>query len=184
MTLDDAYRYAAERVDYDPETGALTWKQREGDDPETKRWNARYAGRGAGTINNRGYLTIQVQPTGKRNYTLLAHRVAWLIAHGALPSQGLDHINGSRVDNRLSNLRAVTQQENGRNARLNRRNTSGTAGVSWYPRRQLWRAYVKVDGCARHLGYFVNKEDAIAAAQRARLNLGFTPRHCGLGDHA
>lgn len=184
MTLDDAYRYAAERVDYDPETGALTWKQREGDDPVTKRWNARHAGKEAGSTNSEGYLAIHVRLGGQKQRVLLAHRLVWLIAHGAMPDGEIDHADGARSNNRLANLRVVTRQQNSRNCGLHRANTSGVTGVSWDSARQRWVARIMVDGRYRTLGRYVNKEDAVAVAQRARLNLGFTPRHCGLTENA
>lgn len=50
---------------------------------------------------------------GGKNYQV--HRLAWLIHYGAWPVNNIDHINGIKTDNRIQNLRDVTQTENARN---------------------------------------------------------------------
>ena len=43
------------------------------------------------------------------------HRVVWAWHHGRLPTMQIDHINGNGFDNRIENLREVSQSENMRN---------------------------------------------------------------------
>lgn len=93
-------------VEYDPETGFLTWKPRDGN----ARFNSKLAGKPALAQPSKGYRTGRIK--GK-NYK--AHRAAWAVTHGEWPQGQIDHINGDRSDNRLSNLRAVSQSENGKN---------------------------------------------------------------------
>jgi hypothetical protein len=87
-----------ELLDYNPDTGIFTRK--------VSRPGFR-VGDVAGSLTERGYIKIGID--GK-NYS--AHRLAWLYVHGKSPDNCIDHINGVRDDNRISNLRDVTSQEN------------------------------------------------------------------------
>lgn len=81
--------------------------------------------------------------------------------------QYVDHIDGNFDDYRKINLRICNNAENNRNRGLQKNNTSGYAGVNWAKREQKWRARIKVDGKEKHLGYFDDKNDAIAAKKYA-----------------
>ena len=76
----------------------------------------------------------------------------------APPGVEVDHINGDRLDNRRSNLRLCSRDENMRNRRMHRNNTSGLKGVSRHGRR--WRAQLQVDGKKLHIGVFDTREEA------------------------
>jgi hypothetical protein len=106
-----------------------------------------------------------------------AHRLAWLHFHGVWPADQIDHINGSRSDNRIANLRAVTQLVNIQNQRTARRNNaSGFLGVSWVKDRSKWRAQIMVSGAVLKIGHFTTPEAAHAAYIEAkrRLHAGCT----------
>ena len=60
------------------------------------------------------YLSMRAYINGQR-YHILMHRVVWAWHHGRLPTMQIDHINGNGFDNRIENLREVTQSENMRN---------------------------------------------------------------------
>lgn len=79
----------------------------------------------------------------------------------------VDHINGNRADNRRQNLRIASISENNHNMILPSHNTSGFKGVSYYAPRGKYRAYIKISGKRKHLGYFDNKEDAARAYDTA-----------------
>jgi len=74
----------------------------------------------------------------------------------------VDHIDMCGCDNRKVNLRLATSGEQGINERFRSDNTSGIRGVCWYKQTGKWVAYITVNRKRKHLGYFVNKEDAIA----------------------
>ncbi len=80
-----------------------------------------------------------------------------------IPGYEVDHINLNTLDNRRCNLRYVTHQQNQINQPLQKNNTSGVAGVSYYPPRRKYRARVKISQHDIHLGYFDTFEEAVQA---------------------
>lgn len=75
----------------------------------------------------------------------------------------VDHIDGNGLNNRRSNLRIATQNQNKRNSALFASNTSGLKGVSWHKKSLKWRAQIGHNNKKIHLGSFDAKEDAHAA---------------------
>lgn len=144
---------------YHPETGVFIWKERSSnempDQRHRKSWNSKFAGREAGRISGTGYIQLLIK--GKFYY---AHRVAWLLMTGSWPEKYIDHINRSKTDNRLINLREATRSENLRNTKMHSDNRSGIKGVSWFPRDRLWRARLNKDGKVVYLKYFKRLADA------------------------
>jgi hypothetical protein len=79
----------------------------------------------------------------------------------------VDHINSDTLNNTRNNLNEVTNAENQQNRRKSDNNTSGHTGVYWQKGTNKWVAFIKVDGCLKHLGGFTNKNDAVAARKEA-----------------
>lgn len=78
----------------------------------------------------------------------------------------IDHKNGDGLDNRRSNLRFCTQQQNTFNQKLSKSNTSGYKGVCYFPygkRLKRWVAKINIDGKQKHLGYFLTAKEAALA---------------------
>ncbi|MDO5027598.1 MAG: HNH endonuclease [Tissierellia bacterium] len=75
----------------------------------------------------------------------------------------IDHINMDTLDNRTCNIRYCTHQQNQINQGLQRNNTSGVVGVSFYAPRGKYRARIKVSGQDIHLGYYDTFDDAVKA---------------------
>lgn len=126
---------------YEPETGIFRIA--------TYRGGRKKAGEVAGAVNSSGYICIKVDG---RKYQ--AHRLAWLYVHGAWPPDVIDHVNGNRTDNRLSNLRCATRRENKHNSRAPSISTSGVKGVFWNSKRRKWQARICLsNGKRQHLGY-------------------------------
>lgn len=110
--------------------------------------------------------------------TYQAHRIIWEMFNGPIPDGfKIDHINGVKDDNRLDNLRLVTDSLNNRNKGRDTRNKSGYNGVIWNKQVSKWQAHIRVDGKSKHLGLFVNIADAVKARALAEAGLGFTSRH-------
>lgn len=79
----------------------------------------------------------------------------------------VDHANGDGLDNRRSNLRVCTHQQNMRNMTRLVTGSSPFKGVSWFRRDQCWRAYIVSDAKQKHLGYFVDEIEAARAYDKA-----------------
>lgn len=169
MALDAAF--VRSRLAYDALTGKLTWLPRPVREGSFRRhdlaWNTNYAGQETGSAGAHGYLLVNI---GGRPHT--AHRLAWIITHGEWPEL-LDHANGDRTDNRLSNLREATPSQNCMNTGIRKDNTSGAKGVSWHPQTGTWRASIKVNGKRHSLGLHPTVASAAAAyAVAARMKFG------------
>ena len=81
-----------------------------------------------------------------------------------LGRRGIDHINGDGLDNRRSNLRPATHQENMRNMRKRPGCSSRFKGVYFDPRgSSAWRAEICVDGRKICLGGHPDEVTAAAA---------------------
>lgn len=81
----------------------------------------------------------------------------------------IDHINHDTLDNRKSNLRVCTKQQNNMNKSFMSNNTSGYIGVHWANREKKWISKIIYKGKEIHLGYFNIKEDAIQARINAEI---------------
>ena len=66
-----------------------------------------------GTINSAGYVQTCLRVSGQHPNIQLHHMV-WAVVYGYFP-EVIDHINGDKTDNRLENLREVSQSENIKN---------------------------------------------------------------------
>lgn len=84
------------------------------------------AGDAAGTRSAKGYFSVQLD---RKIYKI--HRVIWELFNGSIDGElQIDHVNGLKSDNRLSNLRVVANVENSRNRPIRKTNLSGVNGVS------------------------------------------------------
>ena len=83
-------------------------------------------------------------------------------------TEQVDHINHDGLDNRRSNLRLVTNQENHYNMRMKGVNkTSQFKGVWRDKSRNKWAAMIRVNGKGKYLGRFENEEEAARAYDEA-----------------
>lgn len=155
---------------YDDTSGSLIWKSKKGSGHKT--WNTRFAGKIAGTIANHGYRVINL--SGKKLY---AHRIAFEMQTGIKPKGCIDHINGNKDDNRISNLREVSHQENNQNQPLRTNNKSGVCGVRYRGDRGKWVATIKHKYRLIFLGYFESFEKAKEAREEAEAQYGFHRNH-------
>lgn len=166
-------QYLKECLRYDPETGALYWRE---DRPERhfklartrNRWLGIHAGKEITCVANNGYIVFNLNKV-----MYLAHRVIFAIDNNIemanLPAQ-IDHKDTVRTNNRRINLRPATSQQNSHNMSLSSANTSGYKGVTWSKQRSKWRATIDISGKQKHLGFFNDPALAHAAYIEAANN--------------
>lgn len=143
-----------ERFAYDESTGVLRWAK-----PRSRIQVGAIAGR---ISSKDGYWRIE---TGGRGYA--AHRLIWQYVHGEQPDGEIDHINGNRADNRISNLRVVTRAQNCQN-RHNVRSDSKTGVLGACKNGGTYKAEIVKNGVRIYLGRFKTAEAAGAAYNAAR----------------
>jgi len=158
-------------VDYNPDTGILTWKNdRPMEHFKTKihysYWKSKVAGKQALTLNNRSYRVIVFNDS-----SYVQHRVIWKLVTGREPIAEIDHINHDRSDNRWCNLREATWFEQQHNQSIRSDNTSGIKGVNFNKRTGKWVARVQVNNKRLSIGVFKTIEEAELAIKNKRIEL-------------
>lgn len=158
--MDTILEYAKQHLTYELDNGKLLWLR------IPKMCNGkRYAiGSEVGSIHNSGYRVLTLM--GKK---LQAHRVIWAIHYNSWPNGEIDHIDGDRLNNKLSNLRVVTRSQNMFNAKTKQNSSSGIKNVQWDNSSQSWRVRVRVNGKRYHVGRFTEIEKAAEAAKEFML---------------
>jgi hypothetical protein len=139
-----------ELLDYNPETGVFRWKK-------DGRGRTMRVGAVAGTMHSAGYSQINFGGS-----LWLSHRLAWLYVFSEWPREQIDHINGDRSDNRISNLREATLSQNASNRKRRADNACGFKGV-YRSARGRFEARMRVNGQLKYLGHFNTAEEAHAA---------------------
>lgn len=105
-------------------------------------------------------VSSHIDRDGKKRHLSL-HRFVMDLA-GCAPAQ-VDHADRNPLNNSEDNLRDGSGCKNHWNRGLLRTNKSGAIGVSWFKALGKWQATVAAHGRQRHVGFFVTKEEAIAA---------------------
>jgi len=130
---------------YDADTGEFVWGR-------VSSRNTRKT-KPPGTTHKDGYKYVKI---GGKSYAM--HRLAWLITYGNWPKGALDHINGDRTDNRISNLREASPRLNSVNRPINRK---GRLPGCWFSKCiNKWCASLYWEGNRFFLGTFDSEKEA------------------------
>jgi hypothetical protein len=152
----------------------LIWRARPRDEFATENawavWNAKHAGTVAGWRAVNGYRYVRFAGKCRK-----VSRLVWLMHEGTVPDR-IDHVSGDKADDRIGNLRDVTQAINSQNRARQRNNTSGTGGVH-QSRSGRWVAQLNVGGKRKYLGSFADKSDAVLVREFAAAKAGFHQNH-------
>ena len=122
--------------------------------------------RRAGCVMSK-YIRLKVN-----NKAVDAHRVAWEMTSGPIPSGFfVDHKDGNGHNNKETNLRLATNSQNLHNSISNSRNTSGHRGVTWSRASQKWQAQIQHNKRQIIIGLFSSIEEAAQAYRNKSLEL-------------
>lgn len=148
---------------YDPETGKLFWK--------VSTSNRIKVGDEAGSKTTLGYIMIRLD----KKY-ILAHRIIMkMCSKDYNESLYVDHCDGNPLNNRYSNLRLTTIDENLKNKKRYKNNKSGEMGI--YHHRNRWEVGCRIDGKQIYGGRYTSIEEAIKARDKLHEKHGFHPNH-------
>ena len=109
-------------------------------------------------VDTTGYSSLMATTSGQKKSIKM---------HQLFGFANCDHIDRNPLNNRRSNLRQATASQQNMNQGKQSNNTSGVIGVCWHKDRNKWNAFISISGKRKHLGYFLNKDDAICTRLKA-----------------
>jgi hypothetical protein len=117
----------------------------------------------------KGHQQVTLRIEGRSKKVLVHRLVAEAFIANPMNLPFVDHINGMPQDNRVENLRWVTNRENLQNRNDNRegRTASRYTGVSLRKRDDKWIARIYIARKSRFLGCFEIEEEAALAYETA-----------------
>lgn len=107
-----------------------------------------------------GYIQFTTTISYRKCIAIFAHQFAWYWVNRECVEQ-IDHINGIKDDNRISNLRAVTQQQN-------QWNRTTAKGYCWCKSHKKWKTQIKINCKQINLGYYNTEQEARSAYLAAK----------------
>jgi HNH endonuclease/AP2 domain len=141
-----------EMLAYDRESGVFTWKV-------STNGRAKVGDFAGCLIKTTGYVVIR-----KGKMLIPAHRLAWFYSYKQWPEKDIDHIDGNRANNAISNLREANQKENQQNRKSSHSDSSsGILGISFDKVNNKWKAEITAYKKRHFIGRFITKEEASEA---------------------
>ena len=115
-----------------------------------------------------GYLIASFSFEKNKPTKILKHRLVFYaynhdfdIFRRSTTENMIDHIDGDKLNNRIENLRIVTQQQN-------QFNQKRAKGYCWHKQNKKWMAQIHIDEKKKHLGCFKTEEEAREAYLKAK----------------
>jgi hypothetical protein len=141
---------------FDYKDGCLYWKNK------TTNLSRAKIGCAAGSLSSSKYLLV-----GINNKTYLVHRVIFLLNNGYMP-KFVDHIDGNKLNNKIENLREVSNGQNRMNSKLQVNNKSNIKNVNWHKKQQKWVVQLGVEGKKLYFGAYFDLNVAKFVAETMR----------------
>lgn len=114
-------------------------------------------------LDSKGY----VKRNNESSKTIKLHN--YIMGYDCDDNYYYDHIDRNPLNNRKSNLRVCTKQQNTWNRSISSRNTTGTPGLYFKKSRNKWTVTFRINGKSIQIGSFKTKEEAISARKEAEL---------------
>ncbi len=154
-------------VRYDPDKGCFYYLPNK---LATSTWNKRAKNNEKvhETVFKSSYLMIGIRLNGNQ-HLISSHRLAFALFHGKWPEKTVDHKDGNGFNNKISNLREATSQQQSANRRSSKGSTSKFKGVSWNTALGKWTAAIKVNGIHIFLGVHEDELNAAKAYDNASI---------------
>lgn len=137
--------YLKERFLYDEESGNLIWRV-----PPTSRKD--FKGKPVSGKHTSGYLVVNLH-----GFQYLVHRLIYFMNFNYWP-EFIDHIDGNRTNNKLTNLRSATRRENNQNTERHRK--GALLGIYLIKSNNTWGSRITINGKRVHLGVFKTDVEA------------------------
>jgi hypothetical protein len=120
------------------------------------------------TDNGKGYLRANFRFEKNKRTIIYKHRLVFFaynkdfeIFRRSTTENFIDHADGDKLNNKIENLRIVTNQQNNFNRKRAR-------GYYWNKKVKKWKAEIQLDGKKKHLGLFENEQEAHQAYLTAK----------------
>ena len=151
---EDYYIRASEGLIYNPSTGLIRWDKR----TKNHKFNKGDLAGSKKTARGKEYMQLCFE-----SKTLNYHRLVWYMYYGRFPVGVIDHIDGNGMNNRISNLRECSIQQNNRN----RNNGNKMTGVT-KRKSGKWQARI-FDKKEINLGFFICPAVALVRRKLAEI---------------
>jgi AP2 domain-containing protein/HNH endonuclease len=153
------------------ENGHLFWKdewrprKHFENEPAWKKWNARFPGKEAGTLR------VKTRKNGIKVYRWVVeingiqyYRAVLIFGlyNNKYPegNETVDHIDRNTLNDKNDNLRIATKTQSSGNTSVRSNNKCGYKGVTYCKYTNRWRAIIRINGKATHLGRFDSPQEA------------------------
>lgn len=114
-----------------------------------------------GSLYKNGYIMLSLRLKDE-TIRVYKHQLCYYLETGLYTNkdENIDHIDRNRINNKINNLRIITQEQNNFN--------NSSTGVNWCDNRKKWRARLRCNNIEVLSKRFDNYDEAVAAHKEAK----------------